>query len=66
MPAPPSAAVKAANDKAIAAAGTKTLKAQAATAQRAWLAEEALKLITKYPEFQKVYYGIFKRELEGK
>jgi hypothetical protein len=53
-------------DKALAAAGTKTLKAAAASAQREWLAGEALNLITKYPDFQKVYYGIFKRELEGK
>jgi hypothetical protein len=53
-------------DKALAAAGTKTLKAAAAASQRQWLANEALNLITKYPDFQKVYYGIFKRELEGK
>lgn len=53
-------------DKALAAAGTKTFKAAAAAPQREWLANEALNLITKYPDFQKVYYGIFKRELEGK
>lgn len=55
-------------DKALAAlksAGFKTLKSQTSAPQRAWLADEALKLIEKYPEFQKVFYGIFKKELEG-
>lgn len=55
-------------DKALAAlksAGFKTLKSQTSEPQRAWLADEALKLIKKYPEFQKIFYGIFKKELEG-
>lgn len=56
-------------DKAIAAlnqVGLKTLSSDAAMPQRTWLANEALQLIKKYPEFQKVFYGIFKQELEGK
>lgn len=53
-------------DKAIVAAGTKTLKSKASEPQRQWLAGEAKTLIEKYPEFQKIFYGIFKRELEGK
>ena len=55
-------------DKALTAlksAGYKTLNNQASEPQRAWLAEEAAKLIEKYPEFQKIFYGIFKKELEG-
>jgi hypothetical protein len=53
-------------DKAIAAAGSVTLKTKASAPQREWLAGEAKTLIEKYPEFQKIFYGIFKRELEGK
>jgi hypothetical protein len=53
-------------DKALAAAGTVTLKSAASAPQREWLAGEAKTLIEKYPEFQKIFYGIFKRELEGK
>lgn len=54
-------------DKALEVLGTagfKTLESKAALPQRAWLANEALQLIKKYPEFQKVFYGIFKQELE--
>lgn len=52
-------------DKALAAAGS-TFKAKGSMPQREWLAGEAKTLIEKYPEFQKIFYGIFKRELEGK
>jgi hypothetical protein len=52
-------------NKALAAAGTKTLKNKASARQREWLASEAKTLIEKYPDFQKIFYGVFKRELEG-
>lgn len=52
-------------DDAIAASGMKTLSNKASAPQRAWLANEALRLITKYPDFQKIFYGVFKKELEG-
>lgn len=50
--------------EAVKSAGYKTLDTKAAVAQRTWLAGEAEKLIQKYPDFQKVFYGIFKQELE--
>lgn len=46
--------------------GLKTLSSDAALPQRTWLANEALQLVKKYPDFQKVFYGVFKQELEGK
>jgi len=49
-------------DKALAAAGT-TFKAASSAPQREWLAGEAKTLIEKYPDFQKIFYGVFKREL---
>jgi hypothetical protein len=52
-------------DQAIAASGMKTLANKASEPQRAWLSNEALRLITKYPDFQKLFYGVFKKELEG-
>lgn len=52
-------------DKALAASGMKTLSNKASEPQRAWLANEALRLISKYPDFQKIFYGVFKKELEG-
>lgn len=52
-------------DDAIAASGMKTLANKKSAPQRAWLANEALRLITKYPDFQKIFYGVFKKELEG-
>lgn len=52
-------------EDAIAASGMKTLANKASAPQRAWLANEALRLITKYPDFQKIFYGVFKKELEG-
>lgn len=55
-------------DKALAVAeagGFKSLKNAATAPQREWLANEALNLIKKYPDFQKVFYGVFKKELEG-
>ena len=52
-------------DQAIAASGMKTLANKASEPQRAWLANEALRLMTKYPDFQKLFYGVFKKELEG-
>jgi hypothetical protein len=52
-------------DKALEAAGT-TFKAKSSIPQREWLAAEAKTLIEKYPDFQKIFYGVFKRELEGK
>jgi hypothetical protein len=52
-------------EDAITASGMKTLANKASAPQRAWLANEALRLITKYPDFQKIFYGVFKKELEG-
>lgn len=52
-------------EDAIAASGMKTLSNKASAPQRAWLANEALRLISKYPDFQKIFYGVFKKELEG-
>ena len=52
-------------EKAIAASGRVSLKNQSSLPQREWLAGEALKLIQKHPDFQKIYYSFFKKELEG-
>ena len=52
-------------EKAITASGRVSLKNQSSVPQREWLAQEALKLIQKYPDFQKLYYSFFKKELEG-
>jgi hypothetical protein len=52
-------------DQAIAASGMKTLANKGSEPQRTWLANEALRLMTKYPDFQKLFYGVFKKELEG-
>jgi hypothetical protein len=52
-------------DKALAASGMKTFKNQASEPQREWLANEAKKLLAKYPDFQKIFYSYFKSELEG-
>lgn len=51
--------------KAIDASGMTTLGNKASEPQRVWLGEEALRLIKKYPDFQKIFYGIFKDELKG-
>lgn len=53
-------------DKAIEASGMKTLKNKASLPQREWLAEEALSIIQRNPDFQKLYYTFFDKELEGK
>ncbi len=52
-------------EKAIVASGRVSLKNQSSLPQREWLAQEALKLIQKHPDFQKLYYSFFKKELEG-
>lgn len=52
-------------DKALEASGMKTLNNAASLPQREWLAGEAKSLLQKYPEFQKIYYSYFKKELEG-
>jgi len=36
-----------------------------AAASRAWLANEAKKIIQRHPDFQKLFYAFFKKELEG-
>lgn len=36
-----------------------------AEASRAWLAGEAKKIIERHPDFQKLFYAFFKKELEG-
>jgi hypothetical protein len=52
-------------DKALTASGMKTFKNTASEPQREWLAQEAIKLLAKYPDFQKIFYSYFKSELEG-
>ena len=52
-------------DKAIKASGQKTLNNKASLSQREWLAERALEIIQRNPDFQKIYYSFFKKELEG-
>jgi len=55
-------------DKTLAAAGKDakgTLKSQGTIAQREFLAKQALEIIKQHPDFQKIYYSFFKKELEG-
>jgi hypothetical protein len=42
-----------------------TLNNAASEPQRAFLAEQAGKIIERNPDFQKIFYAYFKRELEG-
>lgn len=52
-------------DQAKEASGRTTLKNESSLPQREWLAQQALVIIKKHPEFQKLYYSFFKKELEG-
>jgi hypothetical protein len=52
-------------DAALAASGMKTLKNKASLEQRKWLADQALEIIKRNPEFQQIFYTFFKKELEG-
>ena len=52
-------------DQAIEASGRVSLKNQSSLPQREWLAQQALVIIKKHPDFQKLYYSFFKKELEG-
>lgn len=45
--------------------GLTTLNNAASEPQRAFLAAEASKIIERNPDFQKIFYSYFKRELEG-
>jgi hypothetical protein len=45
--------------------GLKTLNNATSEPQRAFLAEQAGKIIERNPDFQKIFYAYFKRELEG-
>jgi hypothetical protein len=54
-------------DKALEAAGKKltgTLASKGTIAQREWLAERALEVIQDHPEFYKMYYSFFRKELD--
>lgn len=54
-------------DKALEAAGKKltgTLASKGTIAQREWLAERALEIIQDHPEFYKMYYSFFRKELD--
>lgn len=54
-------------DSALKAAGKKpngTLKSQGTIEQRKWLAERALEIIQDNPEFYKMYYSFFEKELD--
>ena len=52
-------------DKALEASGQKTLNNKASLPQREWLAERALEIIQRNPDFQKIYYSFFEKELKG-
>jgi len=55
-------------DAALQAAGKQldgTLKSKGTINQRKWLADQALEVIKRNPEFQTIFYSHFKRELEG-
>jgi len=52
-------------DKALIASGRVTFGNKSSEPQRTYLAQEAVKIIKKYPEFQKIFYAFFKQELEG-
>jgi hypothetical protein len=52
-------------DKALEASGMKTLKNAASEPQRVWLADQAKGILAKNPNFQKMYYSYFMKELEG-
>jgi hypothetical protein len=55
-------------DKALEVVGKKSndsLSADKYEEQRKFLAEQALEIIKRNPDFQKIYYSFFKRELEG-
>lgn len=53
-------------DKALKAAGVTndSLDKKSTIRQREWLAEEARKIIERYPDFQKLFYVYFKKELQ--
>lgn len=54
-------------DRALEAAGKKptgTLESKGTIAQREWLAERALEIIKDHPEFYKMYYSFFRKELD--
>jgi hypothetical protein len=54
-------------DKALVAAGKKldgTLKSKGTIEQRKWLAERALEIIEDNPEFYKMFYSFFRKELD--
>ena len=50
---------------AIEASGMKSLKNKASLPQRKWLAEQALEILKRNPEFTNLYYSVFARELKG-
>jgi hypothetical protein len=55
-------------DKALEVVGKKSndsLSADKYEEQRKFLAEQALEIIKRNPDFQKIYYSFFKKELEG-
>ena len=53
--------------QAVEASGNKndSLANKSSLPQREWLAERAKEIITRFPEFQNMYYAFFKRELEA-
>jgi hypothetical protein len=50
---------------AIEASGMKGLKNKASLPQRKWLADQAVEILKRNPEFTNLYYSVFARELKG-
>ena len=52
-------------EQALSASGRKTLSNAASLPQREWLAGQAKDIISRHPEFYKLFYAFFKDELKG-
>jgi hypothetical protein len=50
---------------ALEASGMETLKNKSSLAQRKWLADQALEILERNPEFYNIYWNIFHKELKG-
>lgn len=52
-------------ERALEKSGRKTLNNASSLPQREWLAAQAKDIITRHPEFYKLFYAFFKDELKG-
>jgi len=52
-------------NKALEASGMKSLANKASAPQREWLSAQALDILKRNPEFQKMFYAFFEKELKG-